>query len=113
LKQADQSSALPQEIELRFSTSFFASWPLDFEDHLRGRIDLGRHVGQIAASGPVRFVSEAGPLAGAPLDDDAIAGPRKLGDDVGNEGNAPLAPRDLTWNSYEHAFRFRGVINAP
>jgi hypothetical protein len=34
-------------------------------------------------------------------------------DDVGNEGDATLAPRGLAWNSYQHAFGFRGVINAP
>jgi hypothetical protein len=52
-------------------------------------------------------------LPGAPLDDDAMAGSRQLGDDVGNECNAALAARDLAWNSYKHAFRFRSVINAP
>jgi hypothetical protein len=52
-------------------------------------------------------------LPGAPLDDDAMAGSRQLRDDVGDEGDATLAARDLAWNSYQHFVGFRGVINAP
>jgi hypothetical protein len=52
-------------------------------------------------------------LPRAPLDDDAVAGSSQLGDNVGNEGDAVLAARRLTWNSYQHAFGFCGVINAP
>jgi hypothetical protein len=52
-------------------------------------------------------------LAGAPLDDDAMAGARQLRDDVGHEGDATLAARDLAWDSYQHSVGFCGVINAP
>jgi hypothetical protein len=52
-------------------------------------------------------------LASAALDDDTVAGTRKLRDDVRNEGNAALAARDFAWNSYQHDFGIRGVINAP
>jgi hypothetical protein len=59
------------------------------------------------------LIRESGPLPRASLDDDAMAGSRQLRDDIGNERDPSLAGRDLAWNSYQHAFGFRGVINAP
>jgi hypothetical protein len=113
LKQADQNGPFPEEIELRLSAPLLAPRTLHFENHLRGRVNLGGYVGQVAPGRTVCFIREAGPLASASLDNHAMAGSRQLRDDVGNERNTTLAARDLAWNSYQHAFGFRGVINAP
>jgi len=67
----------------------------------------------VAARRAVCFIGKAGPESRSALDDDAMAGSRQVRDDVGDEGDAPLAARDLARNSYQHAFWFRGVINAP
>jgi hypothetical protein len=41
-----------------------------------------------------------------------MAGSRQLWNDVGNEGDASFAARDLARDSYKHVVGFRGIIGA-
>jgi hypothetical protein len=110
LQQSDENCPVLEKIELGLAARFIAAGTLHFEDHFGGGINLGRSIGEIAARSAVSFVGEAGPLTGAALDEDAVTGPRKLRNDIGYQGDATLASRDLARNSYEHVVRFRGVI---
>jgi hypothetical protein len=80
---------------------------------LRAGVDFGRRIREIAASRAVCFIGKARSESSAALDDDAMSGPRQLWNDVGNEGDASFAARDLARDSYQHVVWFRGIIGAP
>jgi hypothetical protein len=113
LEESDQHRAFGKKIELCLAAIFLAGGSLHFENHPRRGIDLGGEIRQLAACRAIRLVGEAGFQPSLSLDDDAVAGARKLRHDLGDERHAPLSTRDFAWNSYEHLVGYRGVINAP
>jgi hypothetical protein len=97
-------------VELGLASRFIAAGTLHLENHFGGGINLPRTIREITARGAICFVGETGSLTGAALDKDAVAGSRELRNDIGNQGDATLASRDLARYPYEHVVRFRGVI---
>ena len=75
---------------------------LDLHDHVAGRKDLGRGVGDDGAGLAVGLVGRPDAGARIGLDDDAVAGRDILADSAGGEADAVFVDLDFLGNSDAH-----------
>jgi hypothetical protein len=85
----------------RYSCSSYR-WALNSCNHFSRSVQGRRIVDYFRACVAIRFIGKSSSVAGAPLDQHAITGANKLGNDVGRKSHSAFSRQSLAWHSYLH-----------